>query len=782
MRPRTDHRRHLGWCLLAFLLPAALLTIAYAVEGFAPFGDRSILTYDMASQYVEFFCGLKNGDVFFSWSKALGSSYIGVFSYYVSSPLSLFTLLVPNACMPVGLMWLTVGKFGLCGLTGYLFFSRFLARQGAAPLLGGVCYAMCAYNVAFSMCIMWLDGVIWLPVILLGLEGLLAGRRRWLFPLALAVCFVSTWYISYMIGLFCCLWFVYWAFVLRLDRRQILARLGRFLLSAVWALCLTAWLWLPTLLAMFGGKFSIPLTDYSGLFTFDLLQLPAQLLPGQFQYLSRNLPFLFCGTLTVIGAAAWFFLRGTPLREKLAALALVLVLLLSLWLSPLDRVWHLFKYPNCFLHRYSFLLSFVLVLLAAQTLGRGLEAARARRPRLAKTAALALACVVCAELTYNAAATFRRIDETHGYESYSAYQRYYAENQALVDQARALSQDEGFYRMGATKDRGLNAPLSFGYHGVTHYSSFFDSQVNRALKALGFAQSWYWTAYYGSTPLTDALLSVRYVLSANPMPENYTRTGTQGELSLYENPSVLPLAFAAPARALELSPTGGDPFQNQNDLFAALTGREEALFTPVSPLSITDSGDGTVTLTFLGSGQPLYANLAVSGLTDLRVNGIYLTQLNTSETQCIHYLGTPAAGETLTATIRCSAAQDWSGRFYTMDSQLLQGGLAPLTGAAQPQVVGTRVSLTLTVEQGQAVVTTIPAEQGWQVTVDGEPVETGLFLGAFLALELEPGAHTVELSYTPPGLIPALGLLALALAGGAVSLFLGRRRGNKLSR
>ena len=82
----------------------------------------------------------------------------------------------------------------------------------------------------------------------------------------------------------------------------------------------------------------------------------------------------------------------------------------------------------------------------------------------------------------------------------------------------------------------------------------------------------------------------------------------------------------------------------------------------------------------------------------------------------------------------------------------------------------------------QAVVTTIPAEQGWQVTVDGEPVETGLFLGAFLALELEPGAHTVELTYTPPGLTPALGLLALALAGGAVSLFLGRRRGNKLSR
>ena len=782
MRPRTDHRRGWGWYLLALLLPAALLTLAYAAQGFAPFGDKSILTYDMSTQYVEFFCALKQGDLFFSWSKALGSSYIGVFSYYVSSPLSLFTLLVPNACMPVGLMWLTVGKFGLCGLTGYLFFSRFLARQGAAPLLGGVCYAMCAYNVAFSMCIMWLDGVIWLPVILLGLEGLLAGRRRWLFPLSLAVCFVSTWYISYMIGVFCCLWFAYRAFVLRLGRRQILSCLGRFLFSAVWALCLTAWLWLPTLLAMYAGKFSVLLNDYSSLFNFSLPQLLGQLLPGQFQHLSGNLPFLFCGTLTFLGFAAYFFLWGVPLREKLASLALAAALVLSLWLSPLDRVWHLFKYPNSFLHRYSFLASFLLVLLAGRALGRGLDALGGRRPRLERWAALALAALVCADLTYNAAATLRRVDELHGYESYAAYQSYYAENQALVGRAQALSQGQGFYRMGAVRDRGLNAPLSFGYAGVTHYSSFFNSRLNRLLKSLGFAQSWYWTTYYGSTPLTDALLDIRYVLSAGQMPESYQAAGSSGSLTLYETPCALPLAFAAGEELLELEMASGDPFQNQNALFTALTGQGQPLFQPISPASTAQSGDGAVTFTFVGNGQPIYANLSASGLTDLRVNGRYVTQLNTSETRCIRYLGAPAQGETLTATIRCSSLQDWSGLFYTMDSQLLSGGLIPLTGGAQPQVDGTRVSLTLTVEQGQAVVTTIPAEQGWQVTVDGEPVETGLFLRAFLALELEPGAHTVELSYTPPGLTPALGLLALALAGAVVFLFLGRRRGSKLSR
>ena len=113
---------------LVFLVPALLLLVVYARLGLAPWGDNTILMSDMSSQYVEFFCALKHGDVFFSWSKALGTSYIGVFSYYVSSPLSLLTLLVPNEYMPMGLMFLTVLKVGLAGLTCCIFLWIYLCR------------------------------------------------------------------------------------------------------------------------------------------------------------------------------------------------------------------------------------------------------------------------------------------------------------------------------------------------------------------------------------------------------------------------------------------------------------------------------------------------------------------------------------------------------------------------------------------------------------------------------------------------------------------------------
>ena len=161
---------------LAFVLPGVVMLWVYAALGVAPFGDRTVLLSDMSSQYVEFFCALKNGEVFFSWSKALGTGYIGVFSYYVSSPLSLLTLLAPNEELPAALAVLTALKIALAGLSFALFAQRRFPDCGWGALLGAVCYALMSYNAAYSICIMWLDGVIWLPLILLALERIVAGR------------------------------------------------------------------------------------------------------------------------------------------------------------------------------------------------------------------------------------------------------------------------------------------------------------------------------------------------------------------------------------------------------------------------------------------------------------------------------------------------------------------------------------------------------------------------------------------------------------------------------
>ena len=49
------------------------------------------------------------------------------------------------------------------------------------------------------------------------------------------------------------------------------------------------------------------------------------------------------------------------------------------------------------------------------------------------------------------------------------------------------------------------------------------------------------------------------------------------------------------------------------------------------------------------------------------------------------------------------------------------------------------------------LVSTIPYDESWQVTVDGTPVQTLKNWGAMLAFAVEPGSHTIELRYSVPG-------------------------------
>ena len=53
----------------------------------------------------------------------------------------------------------------------------------------------------------------------------------------------------------------------------------------------------------------------------------------------------------------------------------------------------------------------------------------------------------------------------------------------------------------------------------------------------------------------------------------------------------------------------------------------------------------------------------------------------------------------------------------------------------------------------------------YEAYVDGVPVETGVWLEAFLCLDVPAGAHQVELRYTAPGLMPGLALGLISAAG-----------------
>ena len=89
-----------AYLAVAFLCPALVLLAAYFAFGVYPFGGESVLVLDLNAQYVYFFGALRrvlHGDasLFYSFSRALGGEFLGIFAYYLASPLSFLVALFP---------------------------------------------------------------------------------------------------------------------------------------------------------------------------------------------------------------------------------------------------------------------------------------------------------------------------------------------------------------------------------------------------------------------------------------------------------------------------------------------------------------------------------------------------------------------------------------------------------------------------------------------------------------------------------------------------------------
>lgn len=99
----------------------------------------------------------------YSLSKSLGDNAIGLTAYYLSSPFNLLLYFTDN--IPLFVSIATVLKLASASLTVSVFLSyRFCDMKYIWNLLLSVSYGLMGYNLCQASNIMWLDGVIWLPI------------------------------------------------------------------------------------------------------------------------------------------------------------------------------------------------------------------------------------------------------------------------------------------------------------------------------------------------------------------------------------------------------------------------------------------------------------------------------------------------------------------------------------------------------------------------------------------------------------------------------------------
>lgn len=221
---KLKSKRSLQLMLGAFLLPALLFTLVLVLKQTYPFGGASLLRDDMNYQYVSYFAYFKRhfGDLsafLYSYNMTLGGNFLGLTSYYLLSPFNLILLLFPIHQFPLAIYIITMLKLSFAGLNMVLLL-RFQQKQlrtyfnlastnHISPLLFSTAYAMMSYSMVYSLDIMWLDVVMLLPIVILGIERQLAGHSSLLYLSMLFLSLIFNYYIGFMVCLFAASYFVF---------------------------------------------------------------------------------------------------------------------------------------------------------------------------------------------------------------------------------------------------------------------------------------------------------------------------------------------------------------------------------------------------------------------------------------------------------------------------------------------------------------------------------------------------------------------------------------------
>lgn len=354
--------------IFSFIVPIMLMVVIYALIGIYPAGDKTIVNSDMYLQYVGFLGHIKDvlkgeANLFYSFSKSLGGNTVGLFAYYMSSPLNLIIGLFPKAYIAETIVVITLIKIGLSSLTFTIYLIQSFKKKDINVIMFSLCYSFMAYNINFQLNIMWLDGVILLPLVMLGIDKLINENKCKLYVISLFIAIVSNYYIGYMICIFSGLYFIY---KLILNNKVELIKIGNFIGASVLSVALSAFILIPTVLSLSSGKAKFRLFQEAPKLMMSLDEVIAQLFIGNYSLgqIMGNYPNIYCGVIITVLGILYFLNKSISRKERILSGIFMFVLLLSIFISTLVLIWHGFDYPVGFAYRFSFLISFLGIVLA----------------------------------------------------------------------------------------------------------------------------------------------------------------------------------------------------------------------------------------------------------------------------------------------------------------------------------------------------------------------------------------------------------------------------------
>lgn len=777
------------------------LFVALAIAGHVyPFGDNSFLTDDLKYQYIDFFAWFRRvllgeANLRYSFSQGLGMNTWGLYSYYLASPFNLLCVLFPQDKLTLFVFVISALKLGCIHISSAWYVQKRFGLSKPAAFLLSASFTFCSWTASNLRNPLWIDCLILLPICAYGCHELIREQRMARLVIATALNVMFCWYAAYISILFLCIFvlveFVDYAAEQGFSWKLMLDRALRFASAIVLGLLLSAWTFLPTILAMSKGG---PVLALGPLLKTSLKSLIRGFLPGMWVN-NNSTPQFYCGIIMMLLAVSLLFNRSVSIKTRIATLVVTIILVASSVLSPLEYIWCGMRVPNGFYSRTAFLLSFFALWAAGyalQVLKDHPKLRRASRPAII----LPLLALTTIELFANAHSMWNQLYAGYSENNNSAYVA------TATRTVRAIQDNDptSFYRIDRTTTRAdsaaLNEGLALGYDQLSSYSSANNPQAIALLNSLGYSSVGEFSTRYAEPILTvDALLGVKYAI-VEQVPAGYVAMPKPGGAAsaVYENPYVLSLGIAASKDIQNCTLEGENPFEKQNDLYSKILGHKVELYTEIDATKTAGSQDAkqwSVTVP-AGSIGYLYINkdanagsywpvaLTIDHRTinneAWRFDNNIRQIADASDAQSSHTVSLEVAeGYT-------DMPQDNEPVFYALNLEVFEQIIDELkTSQFVPAVFEDgKVEGEYTAENDGNLLLSVPYDDGWSVTINGAAAElTPAADKGMSCLSVQKSTNNIVMTYKTPG---ALAGLAVSLATATALIAAGLYTRHKKSR
>ena len=612
------------------LIITGIITILYLIYMIIcrihPFGDHSLFRSDVKGQYFEYWIYMKNAfmgkDSFiYSFTKSIGGNVFGIWAYYLLSPYNiLFLISKPESYIDIFTL-MTYLKILSASLALYAF-SKYKTQNNQIKIFASIAYGLMGYVVAYQMNIMWLDGVILLPIIAIGVIKIIKENKFNTYIISLALALITNFYIGFEIFLFICMYFIY-ELILSEEKNKFKTIL-RFALYTAISIGIASIIIVPTYFVIKGGKgagLAIAKSDILKR-NFKFIEFLPKFLIGsetKSQIYGNGTPIAYCGILTLVLTEIFLLSQKIKVKEKILTIVFIVMMILIMNNKLLNLIFHGLKETTGYPYRYAFCISFLLILTALRT---GNYIKEIEVPKLVIiflinlligifmlmqnykfietqyiTISMMIAAtyivtilidkkinimpligvILCIELLINYTFTFKELEDNEA--KINTYMRNYAEFKNPVKEI--IDNDKEFYRMEKTSNFYLNDSLMLNYKGISHSSSTFDKNVSDLLKKIGYSYYMDWPSYgRGNTIITDMLFNIKYKISNHEDEEYFKNERTYGKHYLLKNEKYLPLGFASDGYIKKIEESKS-PFEIQNKILNNLTNSNEKYFKDV---------------------------------------------------------------------------------------------------------------------------------------------------------------------------------------------------------